>query len=135
MSYHKVILRTNEIVFSNTTNSFQFNAPIPSLGAFTTPEVAAILSDDFLLVQALGGASSTGPFRLSLRLNGTLLGDIQFSRWTSHLIIVPTTRIVVIPRGILRTGGALNTLVLTPIPPAGLTGFDYFFVGPIVCQY
>jgi hypothetical protein len=138
MSFHKVALRTNQMVFSNTTNSFQFDAPIPSLGAFTTPQVAEILSDDFLLVQALGGATSidpTPPFRLSLRLNGTLLGDIQFSRWTTHLIIVPTTRIVFIPPGTLRTGGATNTLVLTPIPPPGLTGFDYFFVGPIVCQY
>ena len=38
MSFHKVALRTSEIVFSNTTNSFQFEAPIPSLGAFTTPQ-------------------------------------------------------------------------------------------------
>jgi hypothetical protein len=135
MSFHKVALRTSEIVFGPTTNSFQFDAPIPSLGAFTTPTVAALLSDDFLLIQALGGASSTGPFRLSVQLNGIQLADIQFQRWTSHLIIVPTTRIVFSPPGILRTGGAMNTLTLTPIPPPGLTGFDYFFVGPIVCHY
>jgi len=140
MSFHKVALRTSEIVFSNTTNSFQFEAPIPSLGAFTTPQVAEILSDDFLLVQALGGAGNSTdppePFRLSLRLNGTLLADIQFSRWISHFVIVPTTRIVFIPPGILRTGsGSMNTLVLTPIPPPGITGLDYFVVGPIVCQY
>jgi hypothetical protein len=133
--FHKVALRTNEIVFSSATNSFQFDAPIRNLGAFTTADVAALLSDDFLLIQALGGATYSGAFRLRVRLNGTEIADVQFNRWTSHLIIVPTTRIVFIPPGILRTGGAQNTLVLTPVPPPGQTTFDYFFVGPIVCHY
>src|SRR5262245_32079711 len=109
MALHKVVVRSSTMIQNNTQNSFPFAALIPPLGAFATPAMLVSFDDAYLMVQALGGAAFGGAFSLNIRVNGTLLGLFQFERWTSHLIMVPSVRLVPIPRGILTIGNSSIT--------------------------
>ena len=134
MALHTIVVRTSTMIQNNMQNSFTFSAPVPVLGAFSIPGNLLSLDDAYLLVQGLGGAAFNGPFNLNIRVNNTFLGLFQFERWTSHLIMVPSVRIVPIPRGVLVTGNASFTSpnrIVFDAPQAT----DYFFVGPVICHY
>jgi hypothetical protein len=137
MPLHRFVVGSSTIVFNNASNSFNFNAFVPTLGAETVPITWVLNEAPYLLVGALGGFSTTSSEAIDLRfrLNGMVLGVFQFPRWTSHFVIIPTTRIVPIPRGVLTVSFSGAPVANNILVAESLTASDYFFLGPVVCHY
>jgi hypothetical protein len=132
MSQSIIVFPISRIVISNTQNGFAFLTPLER--TVYGHEIAGT-GDAFLQMEALGGFTPRPEITaidLRVILNGTVLGTFQFTRWIDHLNMIPTTRMIRIPQGILFQRFIPyipNSLLVESLDPN-----DFFFVGPIVCH-